>query len=150
MNYLWIIVLVVHQSWILSHELYSHVMPFALTLVSHDADGIINGTTEFKSRWSRGSATWLFLSWDTIGTNISITWCSQHCQWNHYKPYVQMTELRCNVSFLVMWCQLYKGQFAWHQWHDVNFTTFFLRLRQSKWGAAWPIWSCDAISISIN
>ena len=56
------------------HELLSHMMQLALASASCAANSIVNGTSSLpKSRWSKWSATWLFWSCDTIGTNISIT-----------------------------------------------------------------------------
>ena len=42
----------------MQHDFFSHVKPLALTLVSSDADGVINGVIAFlRSRWSKWSAT---------------------------------------------------------------------------------------------
>ena len=60
-----------------------HVMPLALVSVSHDADGIINGTIPFLI------AKWLnelinnFRSYAATGIDISSMWCWWYCQWHH-------------------------------------------------------------------
>ena len=56
-------------------DLLGNVIPSAMALASHDADGIINGSIAFlRSRWLKWDAAWPFL----------VIWC--HWQWHHLIP----------------------------------------------------------------
>ena len=64
-------ILFVHPRWLnnVQHDILGPVIP---VLASHDTNGIINSTIAFaNSRWSKSEATWLFQSFDTVGTGIS-------------------------------------------------------------------------------
>ena len=61
---------------VVQHDSFGQVTSFALASATHDAHGIVKGTTEFlKWRWLKWSI-WLFWSCDDIGTGI--TWCWQY------------------------------------------------------------------------
>ena len=90
--------------------LFSHMISLALSLVSHYADGVINCSITFlRSRQLNWDATWLIWSCDAFDT--SITWCPWHQQWHHYIAYVKMIDMRCNMTFVVMW---HHGLWHWH------------------------------------
>ena len=109
--------------------LFCHVIPLAQPLPSCDFNSIVNGTIDFlKSRCSEWSATWFFVIWSHWHQH-------QHdmtlmpFQWHHYIPYVQTTEVRCNMTCLVMLCQEASA--------IINGIIAFIMSRWSKWGATW-------------
>ena len=111
---------------------------------SHDTDGIVNSTITFLvSRCSKWGAKWLFWSCYAIGT--SVTWC----WWHQCIPYAKMTEMRCNMTYLVMSCHCHR--FLNHDAISIlSVTITFLRLRQSKWDVTQLFWSCDTIATGID
>ena len=91
--------------------LLHHVMSLALVSVSHDADGINNGTFACRTTEKWYSMTYLVMwcHWH----RLSSMWCWWHCQCHHCISEVKMIEMRCNMIFLVMWCH-------WHWcWHHM-------------------------------
>ena len=50
---------------------------------------------------------WVFQSFDTVSTGISIIWCQYHCQQHIGIHYIQMTETMCNITVLVLSCHWY-------------------------------------------
>ena len=71
------------------------------------------------------------------GIGACIMWCRQQYQCHYCILQVEMIEMRCNMTFLVMWHNWYL------HWHRANVnsisngTTAFLRSRWSKWGSIW-------------
>ena len=118
--------------------------------VSHDANGVVNGNQCIpESRQWKWDLTWLFWLCYAIGTSMSITWCWQHCQWNHYIPYVQMTKMTCNMTCYGYVMPLILVSVS-HDTNNVTAFLAFLRSRWMKWSATWPFWSYDAISTDIS
>ena len=83
--------------------LFGHMIPLAFSMAplyyllrrvklgtmslfwSHDAIGIIKGTTAFlTSRWLKWHTMWHFWYHDAIG--IGSTWCQWYHQWHHWIP----------------------------------------------------------------
>ena len=133
-------------------------MPLMLVSVWHNANIAITGTIFVRSRWLKWDATWLFWSCDAIVT--SIMWCQWHHQWHHCICLFKIIKIRCNMTFLAMWfdaigtgdtipflkSQQSKWDASWLFGHLMPMSLPLLS--QLKWGATWPFWSCDGISIS--
>ena len=98
------------------HDIFSHVKPLVSALASHDADGIINGTTAFlRIRQLKCGVTWLLWSCYTIGIGITnansiingkIEFLGQH-NWNE----VQQDFWSCDTTGISI---------RWWQWHHVT------------------------------
>ena len=118
------------------NEMFGHVT--SLVLVSHDVDGIINGTIPFLwSRWSKWGAG--FSSYDTIGVHLSITWCQWHFQL-HSLAQDDQNEVQYDFFVYVIPLALLLAS---------SMTAFFTSW-QLKWGASWIVWSCNTIGISVG
>ena len=110
----------------------SHVMSLALASVSHNANGVINGTIAFlrskQSKW--GNMT----SWSCETFSTTITCCPWHLQWHHslgqdYWNGMQHDDFFSHVTALV-------AALSSHETNSVvNATISFLRSRQSNWDA---------------
>ena len=114
------------------HHLFGHVMPLPLALTSCDTDGILNSIIAFiRSWWLKCGATWLFWSYQTIGSNngtvnsITVFIRSRLSEWGH-------------VILLA-------STLASHSTYGIiSGTTAFVETRQSKWSATLlsVMWSC--------
>ena len=127
-----------------------HDMPLALVSLSHDADGIINGTiTVLTSMWLKWGAAWLlvmFCLWHWHKQHVmlvifSITplhWLGQggwnevqHNFFGHVMPFALMLASHDGISI-------------------VKETTTFFTSRPLKLGATWIFWSCNTIAIAFG
>ena len=57
----------------------------------------------------------VLVSHEAIGISVNVTWCLQHHKWHRYIFQVKMTEVRCSMTFLVIWCHWH-----WHQHHVIQ------------------------------
>ena len=110
------------------HNILGHVMPLMLVLVSHYANSVINGTTQFvRTGWSEGDETCLLVMWCHWHHHCTMI-CQWHHQWHHCISLVKVTKMGCNIGTGAgnICCQTIK-----------NYTIAFLRSRKLKWGATW-------------
>ena len=106
-------------------------------LWSCDANSIINGTISFlRSRCSKSGATWLLTSCNAIGTSIGITW--HHGIINGTMAWLKWgaTWLLCHLTPLVPALATYHANGA------INGTTTFLRSRKLNWDGTWLLVMC--------
>ena len=70
--------------------------------------------------------------------------------WYNCIPWIKATDMRCNISYLVLWCHWCWNSVTWCQWQHQG-TTAFLRSRQLKWGATslfWPLTQLSFVLVS--
>ena len=87
---------------------WCHVIPLALVSASCDINGIINGSIVCLDKTTEIRAKWSFWSCNATSTCNCILWCKCCHQCHDYIPPVKVIKIRCNMTYLVMWCH-------WHQ-----------------------------------
>ena len=124
------------------HNIFGHVIPFGPALASCHPYSIVHGTIPFlRSRKLKWDATLLFGHLLPLALAISVTWCQQQYQWHHCIPWVTVTNMRCNMTFWVMWFHWY-----WHHCHVMLIVSSVAPVHFL--GATWFLWSCDLIMCS--
>ena len=142
----------IYTIWWCWHWHQCHMMPLVPALASHDANCVTNGTiTLLRSRQLEWGAMSLF---DHVSSMAPLHSLGQD-SWNEvqHKFFGNVTPLvsafvpydATSVRIRVMWCHWHQ---CWHYMMPINGTTLFLRPRQLKWDATWPIWSFDTIGIT--
>ena len=88
------------------HNVFSHMMPLIIALLSCVANCIINDTISLlgEDDWNK---VWhdCFGYVDDVGPSVNITWDQWPLQWHCFVCYIKMIEVRCNLMLLVIWNQ---------------------------------------------
>ena len=104
----------------------------------------------FRPRWYKWGAAWLSWLYDTTGMDISIMWCTQHCQMAPLHSLVQIDQNKVQHDFLDHVPPLGPVSASYEADGPVNNTITFLMAKWSRWGVKWLFWSCNAIDASIS
>ena len=129
-------------------------MPLMLVSVSHQANGVINGTIQLvRSRWPKGDGHdfWSCDACDATDTSITIMWCHWHQHHHHVMP------METSMAPLHLFSQYNQNKVQnWHWcWHCLmpmaSKTATLYSLGQDNWSQMQhDFWLFDAIGTGIS